>query len=119
MCNRKNAFIALRNTLELYTTISDDTWQNFIAICKFKSVKKHSLIYKIGDIPLSFSYLYKGLVRCFSCNEDGNEYNKVFFDEGKFPGSMTALLTSSFFSRWEWKTVISLMNFHSFEIAMH
>jgi len=49
----------------------------------------------IDSIPLSYSYIYHGLVRCFSCDEKGNEYNKMFFDEGKFPVSMTALLTSS------------------------
>jgi CRP-like cAMP-binding protein len=93
--DKEKAFIALRNSLSLYTSISDGTWQAFMAICKFKSVTKHSLLYKIGNIPSSYSYVYKGLVRCFSCDEKGNEYNKVFFDEGKFPGSMTALLTSS------------------------
>ncbi|WP_340679049.1 hypothetical protein, partial [Paraglaciecola sp.] len=36
-----------------------------------------------------------GLIRCFVCDEKGNEYNKNFFDEGKFPGSMSALLSSS------------------------
>ncbi|NQZ88303.1 MAG: Crp/Fnr family transcriptional regulator [Colwellia sp.] len=95
MRDTEKAFIALRNTLSLYTSISDSTWQAFMTICKFKSVTKHSLLYKIGYTPSSYSYIYKGLVRCFSCDGKGNEYNKVFFDEGKFPGSMTALLTSS------------------------
>jgi len=93
--DEEQAFIALRNSLSLYTSISDSTWQDFMAICKFKSVTKHSLLYKIGNTPSSYAYIYKGLVRCFSCDKKGNEYNKVFFDEGKFPGSMTALLTFS------------------------
>ena len=93
--DKEKAFIALRNSLSLYTSISDSTWQAFVDICKFKQVTKHSFLDKIGNIPSSFSYIYKGLIRCFSCDEKCNEYNKVFFDEGKFPGSMTALLTSS------------------------
>jgi CRP-like cAMP-binding protein len=95
MLDKDNAFLALRKSLCSYTSISDDTWQAFIGICKFRSLTKHSFLYNIGNIPASYSYIYQGLVRCFSCDEKGNEYNKMFFDEGKFPGSMTALLTSS------------------------
>ncbi len=95
MHDKDKAFLALRKSLCSYTAISDDTWQAFIGICKFRSLTKHSYLYNIGNIPPSYSYIYQGLVRCFSCDEKGNEYNKMFFDEGKFPGSMTALLTST------------------------
>ncbi|NQZ23373.1 MAG: Crp/Fnr family transcriptional regulator [Colwellia sp.] len=95
MSDQNKAFIALRNTLCSYSPISDDTWLAFMAICKFRPLKKHSLLYNIGNIPCSYAYVYQGLVRCFACDEKGNEYNKMFFDEGKFPGAMTALLTSS------------------------
>lgn len=95
MHDKNNAFLALRESLNSYATISDCTWHKFIQICKFKSITKHNTLYSVGSIPYYFSYIYKGLVRCFSCDKKGNEYNKMFFDEGKFPGSMTALLTST------------------------
>jgi CRP-like cAMP-binding protein len=95
MHDKDNAFLALRKSLSSYTSISDDTWLDFIGICRFRSLPKHSFLYNIGSIPPSFSYIYQGLVRCFSYDKKGNEYNKMFFDEGKFPGSMTALLTST------------------------
>lgn len=94
MHNRNNAFIDLRKSLSKYTLISDETWRSFAAICKFRIVEQDSYLYKIGSRLSSFSYVYKGLIRCFSCDEKGNEYNKIFFAEGMFPGSMTALLTS-------------------------
>ena len=94
MQDKIKAFLALRKSLCSYTSISDDTWEAFMGICKFRYYKKQSFLYNIGSIPASYSYIYQGLVRCFSCDEKGNEYNKMFFDEGKFPGSMTALLTS-------------------------
>ncbi|BFM22134.1 hypothetical protein R50076_31830 [Gilvimarinus japonicus] len=81
--------------MEGYSPISDDTWLEFKKISKLRSLTKKSLLYKVGDVPSSFSYVYSGLVRCFSCDAKGNEYNKNFFDEGKFPGAMTALLTST------------------------
>ncbi len=93
--DEEKAFFALRKSLESYSSITDETWQAFRGICKFRSLTKHSLLYRAGDIPDSYAYVYQGLVRCFVCDENGNEYNKNFFDEGKFPGSMTALLTTA------------------------
>jgi len=95
MQDKDKAFISLKKSLCSYTLISDDTWYSFIAICKFRKLKKNSILYNIGRVPPSYSYIYQGLIRCFSCDEKGNEYNKTFFDEGKFPGSMTALLTAT------------------------
>jgi len=66
-----------------------------MGIAKFRSLPKHSLLYSAGEVPHSYAYIYQGLVRCFVYDKKGNEYNKNFFDEGMFPGSMTALLTST------------------------
>jgi len=95
MYDKDEAFVALRKSMCLYSAISDDTWQALTKICKFRQLTKNSFLYSIGNIPPSYSYIYQGLIRCFSCDEKGNEYNKMFFDEGMFPGSMSALLTSS------------------------
>lgn len=95
MLDKDKAFLSLRGSLSAYTSISDDTWHSFMSICKLKSLPKNKFIYKVGVIPSSFCYIYQGLARCFSCDEKGNEYNKMFFDEGMFPGPMTALLTTT------------------------
>jgi len=89
-----SAFLALRKSLESYAPISDDTWRKFIGISEFRTLKKHALIYRAGAVPQSYAYIYRGLVRCFVCDKNGHEYNKNFFDEGTFPGAMTALLRS-------------------------
>jgi CRP-like cAMP-binding protein len=89
------AFAALRRSLSSYAPISDETWLAFREICTFRSLDKQTFLYTAGTTPSSFAYVYHGLIRCFVCDEKGNEYNKIFFDEGMFPGSMTALLTST------------------------
>lgn len=89
------AFTALRATLASYAPINDNTWQKFKALCTIKSLSKQTMLYPLDSIPTSYAYIYQGLVRCFTCDEKGNEYNKMFFDEGMFPGAMTALLTST------------------------
>lgn len=89
------ALLALRDALNCYTEISDDTWHALKAISQFRSLAKHQVLYRAGDVPATFAFVYQGLVRCFVSDDKGNEYNKNFFSEGQFPGSMSALLTSA------------------------
>ena len=91
----EKAFRALRDSLASYSTISDQTWHAFKELSTFQSLPRRSYLYRAGELPNSFAYVYQGLVRCFACDEKGNEYNKNFFDEGKFPGAMTALLSAT------------------------
>ncbi|MBV1883058.1 MAG: Crp/Fnr family transcriptional regulator [Pseudomonadales bacterium] len=95
LADDENAFFALKKTLESYSPISEETWRAFRGISKFRTLTKHSILYRAGEVPDSYAFVYQGLIRCFVCDAKGSEYNKNFFDEGMFPGSMTALLTST------------------------
>jgi CRP-like cAMP-binding protein len=88
------AFKLLKKTLDSYTPISTETWSAIRAICKFRTVDKHNILYRVGEVPTSYSFVYSGLFRVFVTDEKGNEYNKNFFEEGSFPGPMAALLKS-------------------------
>jgi CRP-like cAMP-binding protein len=89
-----NAFIAFKKTIESYAPISNETWSALKTICKFRLINKNQILYQAGEIPTSYSFVYSGLFRNYITDENGNEYNKIFFDEGTFPGSMAALLNS-------------------------
>ncbi|WP_319379754.1 Crp/Fnr family transcriptional regulator [Thiomicrorhabdus sp.] len=89
------AFIALRKSMAAYEPISEQTWRKFLNISTFRTLDREQILYRAGELPKSFAYVHRGLVRCFSQDEKGNEYNKNFFDEGKFPGAMSSLLTSN------------------------
>ena len=93
--NEASAYSALRGSIESYSVLSDKTWQKLTEISTCRTLSKQTLLYRSGDIPDTFAFVYRGLVRCFVCDKNGNEYNKNFFDEGKFPGAMAALLTAS------------------------
>lgn len=95
MNDEDKSFLALRNSLVSYAPISDKTWEALKGISKFRSLPKNTLLYSAGNMTQSYAYVYQGLMRCFACDENGKEYNKNFFDEGMFPGAMTALLTAS------------------------
>lgn len=92
MSTAVEAFNALKKTMDSYSAIGAETWVSLTAICKYRDVKKHQVLYSLGEIPSSFAFVYAGLFRTFITDEKGNEYNKNFFYEGTFPGSMTALL---------------------------
>jgi CRP-like cAMP-binding protein len=92
MENADKAFTALKNAMDGYTKISDKTWQSLKVISRFRTLDKKDILYQIGEIPNTFSFVYSGLFRNFVIDKHGNEYNKIFFDEGSFPGSMVALL---------------------------
>jgi CRP-like cAMP-binding protein len=89
------ALSALRESIESYAPVSDETWSALRAICRVKQVPRGHILYPAGEVPASFAFVYLGLFRVYATDEKGHEYNKNFFDEGKYPGAMTALLTNS------------------------
>ncbi len=94
--NTKNmAFIALKKAMDSYSPISGETWLAFETVCTFRKIGKDNILCPPGEVPKSFSFVYSGLFRYYITDEKGNEYNKIIFDEGTFPGSMVALLTST------------------------
>lgn len=90
-----NAFQALKASLDQYHPLSDISWNALCQISECRSVPKQYLLYRSGEIPRTFSYVISGLFRAFVTTNDGKEYNKIFFNEGMFPGAMTSLLTES------------------------
>lgn len=90
-----NLLSTLKNRLEDYAPISDKTWQTFQSLCTYKRLKKGEALYTAGGKPGSFAFVYQGLFRAYTVDKEGREYNKNFFDEGTFPGSMAALLTGT------------------------
>ena len=92
----KLAFNMLQESMNSYFPLSPETWQSLLDISFFEEIKKGDVICSINDIPKYFSFVYKGLLRSYIIDDKGKEYNKNFFDEGTYPGSMVALLTNSF-----------------------
>ena len=92
--NKEFSYNALRKVMDNYYILSDETWNALVDISTFDSIKKNDYLCQISEVPTFFSYVSFGLLRAFILDEKGNEYNKNFFEEGSFPGSMVALLTN-------------------------
>ena len=93
--NEEEILKSLNKTLNSYSTISNETWNKFKEICTIRSIKKGEYAYDLYDEVNEISFVYKGLFRTFSINEQGEEYTKNFFWETRFYGPMVALLTNS------------------------
>ena len=82
----------LRARMEAYAPLGQGTWEEFVGLCRSRLLAKGDFYVRAGEVPTEFGFLAAGLIRVFVSDEDGDEYNKVFFEEGGFPGSMAALL---------------------------
>ena len=90
--NRAERFGSLRAEMETYCSLSDETWTKMMAICKPLNLQKKALFSRAGEVPSFFGFVYSGLLRGYITDLEGNEYNKNFFAENSWPGSMVALL---------------------------
>jgi len=85
----------LKNTLDSYYPISTVTWNKLQEFCEIKTISKKEHAFDIYNEAKYISYIYKGLFRAYTTNEEGEELNKNFFWENRFYGPMVALLTNT------------------------
>lgn len=90
--DKNDVFKALKNTLDSYYSITDQTWKEFKKICEIKQINKNDYAFDIYNSKDEFYFIYKGLFRAFRVNEEAKEYTKNFFWEGRLFGSMLFLL---------------------------
>lgn len=82
----------LKTVVSTYYPLSEEAWQAFERCFHIREVAKGEVLYPLAKVPTSFAFIHKGLMRAYVVDEEGNEFNKNFFAEGRFPGCMTALL---------------------------
>lgn len=87
--------VSLRSKIDRYHPISESTWSDFVDLCCYTKMPGGSVLYKYGEVPASFAFIHSGLVRAYTIDQKGNEYNKAFFHEGMFACSMSAMLQNS------------------------
>lgn len=90
---KEDIFIHFKETLNSYYELSESSFEALCLIAKEKKVKKGSILIDLGEIPLKFYFLHKGLFRAYAISDDSSrEVNKSFFMEGRFPSSVIAAL---------------------------
>lgn len=86
-----DALTRLKQAVDAYYPLSQETWSAIAAITSIKLLAKDEWLYKEGEYLTTFAFLHQGLVRLVNTNAAGQEYNKRFFVAGEFPGVMRAL----------------------------
>lgn len=89
---QEEAFRALKRAMDSYWRLAPDTWQALRSLCHYRELSGGDVLYHAGELPDSFAFVYTGLLRVVITDADGRQYNKNFFEENSFPGSMAALL---------------------------
>jgi CRP-like cAMP-binding protein len=94
--DRKNIYLeGLRETLNTYAFISEDSWSKLESICTFREVKKGETLLYLGDISHELYFICEGLLRTYFTDEEGKIYNKNLFLENNFAASKVALLLNA------------------------
>jgi len=85
----------LKQTIESYYPISENSWQLIENITEFQTLKKGETLLQNGEIAKNLHFIAKGVLRAFITDQEGNFYNKNLFLENYFAGSKVSLMLQS------------------------
>jgi CRP-like cAMP-binding protein len=93
--NNEIHFSQLKQTIESYYPISENSWKLIENIVVFKTLKKGETLLQNGEIAKNLHFVAKGVLRAFITDQEGNFYNKNLFLENYFAGSKVSLMLQS------------------------
>lgn len=82
----------LKNSIESYSPISEQSWKLIENITGFQTLKKGETLLQNGEIAKDLHFIAKGVLRAFITDEQGNFYNKNLFLENYIAGSKVSLM---------------------------
>ncbi len=87
----KNANFTFLNS---FAEIDEVGFKKLEKIASYKTLKKHEIIAKQGEIPSPNVYmLISGIMRAYINTESGKQYNKKLFVPKSFVGPLTGIIT--------------------------
>ncbi len=78
--------------IESYTPITAEAWSDFSDLLELKDLPKGAFYIREGAPTRHFAFICKGLIRCFLSDNEGREYNKTFFYEGRIAAALASLI---------------------------
>jgi len=87
--------LMLKEKMNTYAYISEESWDKIQKICTMKKVKKGETLLYLGDVSRELFFICTGLLRTYFSDEEGNIYNKNLFLENDFSGSKVSLLLNT------------------------
>jgi CRP-like cAMP-binding protein len=83
----------LLTTLKSYGVDDSELLQMIADETTVQQFKAEEMLIHIGQRPQRFYIIRSGLIRYYYATENGKVWNKIFFREGQFSGSLNALIT--------------------------
>ena len=93
--NKMKYLQALKQRINAYSPISDESWNKIENICTIKEFSKGETLLYLGDVADEHYFIGKGLLRAYFSDIEGNIYNKNLFLENSFAGSTVSLLQNT------------------------
>lgn len=93
--NQQKHLHQLKQTIESYYPISENSWKLIESIAVFQTLKKGETLLQNGEIAKNLHFIAKGVLRAFITDQQGNFYNKNLFLENYFAGSKVSLILES------------------------
>jgi signal-transduction protein with cAMP-binding, CBS, and nucleotidyltransferase domain len=93
--NQQKHLHQLKQTIESYYPISENSWKLIESIAVFQTLKKGETLLQNGEIAKNLHFIAKGVLRAFITDQQGNFYNKNLFLENYFAGSKVSLMLKS------------------------
>jgi len=90
--NKETYLNNLKQTIESYYLISENSWKLIENITSFQTLKKGETLLQNGEIAKNVHFIAKGVLRAFITDEEGNFYNKNLFLENYLAGSKVSLM---------------------------
>jgi len=83
----------LKRTLNAIVNFDPESLEQFVSKFSQKDLKKGSVLAKKGEYSRQVAFVESGVLRAYYCMENGEQYNKTFFEKGTFAGAYSSLVT--------------------------
>ncbi len=88
----KHNLWAFKRKLDSYSSISEDSWEQLVAIVRYETVQKDTILLSDGEVGVDFYYICSGALRAYYIDRNGDYYNKNLFLETDLAGSTVSCL---------------------------
>lgn len=75
-----------------FHNVSENSFEGFSKIIKEKTFLKNDKIVDLGNVPVNFYILKKGIIRAYIIDENGKEYTKTIYVPMNTSGNLGALV---------------------------
>jgi len=90
--NRRALEQMMFKAFDKITPMPEELFKEFAAELRLESYPKNHVLLSAGSLSEASYFLLSGLVRFHYTTEDGQEFNKAFYNEGQIVGALSSII---------------------------